>query len=78
MRWSIGEAKGSRSSGYWLESLNQPAEQARKLSILDDRVAIGGSPIGSPKEWLVSLGFHVIRLRDSNDLPHIIEVLSQT
>lgn len=50
---------------------------ARDLSILDDGVAMLGSLIGSPKEWLISLGLHVIRVRESNDIPHIIDVLSQ-
>jgi Family of unknown function (DUF5995) len=54
-----------------------PEQLARKLSILDDGVAMLGSLIGSPKEWLVSLGIHVIRLRESNDIPHIVDVLSQ-
>jgi hypothetical protein len=55
-----------------------PEQLARKLSILDDGVAMLGSLIGSPKEWLLSLGLHVIRLRESNDIPHIIDVLGQT
>jgi hypothetical protein len=32
--------------------------------------------IGSPKEWLISLGLHVIRLRESSDVPHVIDALS--
>ena len=55
-----------------------PADQlARELSILDEGVAKLGSLIGSPKEWLISLGLHVIRVRESNDVPHVIDVLSQ-
>lgn len=49
----------------------------RELSILDEGVAVLGSLIGSPKEWLISLGLYVIRVRESNDVPHIIDVLSQ-
>jgi hypothetical protein len=37
-----------------------------------------GALIGSPKKWLVSLGLHVIRLRESNNIPHIRYVRSQT
>jgi len=55
-----------------------PEQLARKLGILDDGVAMLGTLIGSPKEWLVSLGLHVIRLRETSDIPHIIDVLSQT
>jgi hypothetical protein len=36
-----------------------------------------GTLIGSPKEWLISLGLHVIRIRESKDVPHIIDALSQ-
>jgi hypothetical protein len=54
-----------------------PKQLARKLNILDDRVAMLGSLIGSTKEWLLSLGLHMIRLRESNDIRHIIDVLSQ-
>ncbi len=57
-----------------------PEQLARKLGILDDGAAMLGSLIGSPKEWLVSLGLHVIQLRETSDIdiPHIIDVLSQT
>ena len=55
-----------------------PAEQlGTKLSILDDGVAKLGSLIASPKGWLVNLGLRGIRLRESNDVPHIIDVLSE-
>ncbi len=55
-----------------------PAEQLpRKLMILDDGVAMLGSLISNPKEWLIGLGLRVIRLRESNDIPHILDVLSQ-
>jgi hypothetical protein len=36
-----------------------------------------GSLIGNPKGWLVNLGLRGIRLRESNDVPHIIDVLSE-
>jgi Family of unknown function (DUF5995) len=54
-----------------------PDKLARELSILDEGVATLGALIGSPKEWLISLGLHVIRVRESNDVPHVIDVLSQ-
>jgi hypothetical protein len=36
-----------------------------------------GGLIANPREWLISLGLRVIRLRESNDIPHVIDVLSQ-
>lgn len=51
---------------------------ARELEILDEGVAKLGALIANPREWLVSLGLRVIRMRESNDVPHVIDVLSQT
>ncbi len=77
INFSLGKARASA----WLVAnmINStPADQlARELSILDDGVAMLGSLIGSPKEWLISLGLHVIRVRESNDVPHIIDALSE-
>jgi hypothetical protein len=44
---------------------------------MDEGVAKLGSLIGSPTEWLISLGLHEVRIRESNDILHIIDVLSQ-
>ena len=49
----------------------------RELEILDGGVAHLGNLIGSPKEWLINLGLRVIRVRESNDIPHIMDVLAQ-
>ena len=71
----------ARASAWLVANIvnSTPTEQLpRKLSVLDDGVAMLGSLIGSPREWLVSLGLRVIRLRESNDIPHFIDVLSQT
>jgi hypothetical protein len=77
INFSLGKARASA----WLVAnmINStPTDRlARELSILDDGVAALGSLIGSPKEWLIRLGLHVIRVRESNDVPHIIDVLSQ-
>lgn len=77
INFSLGKARKSA----WLvaQMVNStPADRlARELSILDDGVAMLGTLIGSPKEWLISLGLHVIRVRESNDVPHVIDVLSQ-
>jgi hypothetical protein len=54
------------------------AEQLpHKLKILDEGVAMLGSLVASPREWSVRLGLHAIRIRESNDVPHVIDVLSQ-
>ncbi len=78
INFSLGKA---RASAWLVANMvnSTPADRlARELSILDDGVAMLGTLIGSPKEWLISLGLHVIRVRESNDVPHIIDVLSQT
>ncbi len=70
----------ARASAWLVANIinTTPAEQLpRKLRILDDGIAMLGSLVGNPKEWLISLGLRVIRLRESNDIPHIIDVLSQ-
>jgi hypothetical protein len=77
INFSLGKA---RESAWLVANMinSTPADRlARELNILDEGVAMLGSLIGSPKEWLISLGLHVIRIRESNDVPHIIDVLSQ-
>lgn len=71
----------ARESAWLVANMinSTPADKlARELSILDEGVAMLGSLIGSPQEWLISLGLYVIRVRESNDVPHVIDVLSQT
>ena len=71
----------ARASAWLVANMvnTTPAEHlARKLSILDDGVAILGSLIGNPRAWLLSVGLYVIRLRESNDVQHVIDILSQT
>lgn len=70
----------ARTSAWLVATLvnSTPAEKlGTKLSVLDDGVAKLGSLIGSPKGWLVNFGLRGIRLRESNDIPRIIDVLSQ-
>jgi hypothetical protein len=70
----------ARESAWLVATMvnSTPAEKlGTKLSILDDGVAMLGSLIGSPKGWLINLALRGIRLRESNDVPHIIDVLSQ-
>jgi hypothetical protein len=77
INFSLGKA---RESAWLVANMinSTPTDRlAREVSILDEGVAMLATLIGSPKEWLISLGLHVIRVRESNDVPHIIDVLSQ-
>jgi len=77
INFSLGKA---RESAWLVANLinSTPADRlARRMSILDEGVAKLGSLIASPKEWLISLGLYAIRIRESNDVPHVIDVLSQ-
>lgn len=70
----------ARESAWLVANLinSTSAEQLpRKLKILDDGVAILGSLVGNPTKWSLRLGLLVIRVRESNDVPHVIDVLSQ-
>jgi hypothetical protein len=49
----------------------------RELETLDDGVAAFGTLVAHPKEWLISLDLRVIRLRETSDIPHVMDVLSQ-
>ena len=77
INFSLGKA---RESAWLVANMinSTPLDRlARELSILDEGVAKLGSLIASPKEWLISLGLYLIRVRESNDIPHVIDVLSQ-
>ena len=77
VNFSLGKA---RTSAWLVANMinSTPTEHlGRELEILDAGVATLGGLIGSPREWLISLGLRVIRLRESNDIPHVIDVLSQ-
>ena len=55
-----------------------PADQlGRELEILDQGVAKLGGLIASPKGFLFNLGLRIIRMRESNNVAHVIDVLSQ-
>jgi hypothetical protein len=71
----------SRNSAWLVANLinSTPADKlGRELEILDDGVSKLGTLIVNPREWLISLALRIIRMRESNDVPHIIDVLSQT
>ncbi len=55
-----------------------PEERARKLALLDVAVAGFGRLIRRPVGLLLNLTLLGIRLRESNDVPRVIDVLSQT
>lgn len=70
----------ARTSAWLVANMinRTPTEQlGRELEVLDHGVAAFGSLVAHPKEWLISLGLHVIRVRESNDIPHVIDVLGQ-
>lgn len=54
-----------------------PDRRRVDLALLDASIAALGNVIRSPRGWLFKIGLHVIRLRESNDIPHVIDVLSQ-
>lgn len=78
INFSLNKARMSAWLVATMLASSGPAEQAVKLEILDSAVAAFGSLIRRPAGWLINLALWVIRLRESNDIPRIIDVLSQT
>jgi len=78
VNFSLGKARQSAWLVANMINSTPTNKLGRELEILDDGVAKLGSLIANPREWLISLGLRVIRMRESNDVPHIIDVLSQT
>jgi len=77
IKFSLDKARTSAWLVANIVNSTPPDQLPRKLSILDNGVAKLGSLIANPREWLLSLGLCVIRLRESNDVPHVIDVLSE-
>jgi Family of unknown function (DUF5995) len=77
INFSLNKARASAWLVAMMVNSTSPGTLGTKLSILDDAVAMLGSLIVSPKGWLIDLGLRGIRLRESNDVPQIIDVLSQ-
>jgi hypothetical protein len=77
INFSLNKARASAWLVATMVNSTPPEKLGAKLSSLDDGVTMLGSLIGSPKGWLINLGLRGIRLRESNDVPHIIDVLSQ-
>ena len=77
VNFSLNKARASAWLVATMVNSTPPEKLGTKLSILDDGVAMLGSLIVSPKGWSIDLGLRAIRVRESNDVPHIIDVLSQ-
>jgi hypothetical protein len=77
INFSLNKARASAWLVATMVNSTPPEKLGSKLSILDDGVAMLGSLIGTPNGWLINLGLRGIRIRESNDIPHIIDVLSQ-
>lgn len=78
INFSFDKARASSWLVATMLNTTPPDQLARKLGILDDGVAVLASLIAHPQGLLLNLALHGIRLRESNDVPHIIDVLSQT
>jgi hypothetical protein len=78
INFSLDKARQSAWLVANLLASASPDQQARKLEILDSAVAAFGRLIRNPRGWLISIAIRIIRLRESNDVPHVIDVLSQT
>src|SRR6185295_6567180 len=77
INFSLSKARASAWLVATMVNSTPPEKLGTKLSILDDGVAMLGSLIGSPNGWLINVALRGIRIRESNDIPHIIDVLSQ-
>ena len=78
INFSLGEARKCAWRVAVRVAAAGPAEAAPYLAKLDLDVSLLGRLVRSPLGLFVRLGLLVIRLRESNDIPHIIDVLSQT
>jgi len=76
--FSLNKARASSWLVANMINSTPPEHLLRKLSILDDGVAILGSLIAKPRAWLLTAGLWIIRLRESSDIDRVIDVLSQT
>lgn len=77
INFSLNKARTSAWLVANMINLTPADKLGRELEILDEGVAKLGTLIVNPREWLVSFGLRVIRMREGNDVPHIIDVLSQ-
>lgn len=77
INFSMDKARASAWAVAVMLNSSSPEQRALKLALLDDAVAAFGRLVWRPKGFLINTGLFVIRLRESNDIPHTIDVLSQ-
>jgi hypothetical protein len=77
INFSLDKARSSAWLTANIVNLTPADQLGRKLHILDNGVAILGSLIARPQDLLFKLALRVIRLRESDDVRHVIDVLSQ-
>jgi hypothetical protein len=78
INFSLNKARTSAWLVATMLASSSPAQQAVKIAMLDNAVAAFGRLIRRPAGFLINLALRIIRLRESNDVPRIIDVLSQT
>jgi len=78
INWSLTKARDCAWSVATRLAASNPEQSAGYLARLDRDVALLGGLVRRPVGVFVKLGLLVIRLRESNDVPHAIDVLSQT
>jgi hypothetical protein len=77
INFSMEKARDSAWSVANMLASSTPAQQTRKLAILDQAVTAFGRLIRTPAGIFVNLGLRVVRLRETSDVQRIIDVLSQ-
>lgn len=77
INFSMDKARDSAWSVALMLNSSSPEQRVKKLLMLDDAVSSFGDLVSRPAGFLINAGLRVIRLRESNDIPHIIDVLSQ-
>lgn len=77
INFSLNKARRSAWAVANMSARATPAERLKKLAILDDAVAAFGHLLHTPPGFLLPFGLLVIRLRETNDIPRTIDVLSQ-
>lgn len=78
INWSLTKARDCAWNVATRLAASNPEQSAGYLAKLDHDVALLGGLVRRPVGVFVKLGLLVIRLRETNDVPHAIDVLSQT
>lgn len=78
INFSIGKARNCAWNVATRLAPLDGEQAAIEIERLDRDISFLGRLISRPVGVLVNLGLFVIRLRESNDIPHTIDVLSQT